>query len=79
MLPDLACADVPLIKNSYSTPPEPIKETASPAHILMVAAAVIAPGLAVNPGIGKAFTVTRISLEATSHWTPFSVFTTKRR
>ena len=79
LLPDLACAVVPLIKNSYSTPPEPIKETLSPAHMLMVAAAVIAPGFAVNPGVGKAFTVTSISFDATSHCTPLSVFTTKRR
>ena len=55
-----------------------MKDILSPSHILMVEAAVIAPGLAVKPGIGKALTVTKISLDATSHRTPFSVFTTKR-
>ena len=56
-----------------------MKETLSPEQILMVAAAVIAPGLAVKPGTGSALTVTKISLEATSHCTPFRVFTTRRR
>ena len=45
----------------------------------MVAAAVMAPGFAVNPGTGNAFTVTNTSFEATVHNTPFKVFTVKRR
>ena len=49
------------------------------AHILIVAAAVIAPGFAVNPGTGKAFTVTNTSFEGTEHVTPLRVLTVNRR
>ena len=49
------------------------------AQILMVAAAVIAPGFAVNPGTGRAFTVTSTSFEGTEQVTPLRVLTVKRR
>ena len=49
---------VPLTIKAYSVPPEPIKEILSPEQMVIVEGAVIAPGVAVNPGTGKAFTVT---------------------
>ena len=66
-------------RKAYSTPPLPINVIVSLAQILIVAAAVIAPGLAVKPGTGKAFTVTKTSLDAIEHVTPFRVFTVRRR
>ncbi len=76
LLADLACAVAPFNKNSYSTPPVPTKETTSPKHILMVAAAVTAPPSAVKPGTGKALTETKISFEDTLQLTPFLTLTT---
>ena len=66
-------------RNAYSTPPLPINVIVSLAQILMVAAAVIAPGLAVSTGTGKAFTVTKTSFDATEQATPLRVLTVSLR
>ena len=66
-------------RKAYSTPPVPMNVIVSLAQILMVAAAVIAPGFAVNPGTGRAFTVTSTSFEGTEQVTPLRVLTVKRR
>ena len=76
LLADLACAMTPLSINSYSTPPDATKATASPKQILIVAAAVTAPPLAVKPGTGKALIVTSISFEVDLQLTPFLTLTT---
>ena len=56
-----------------------MKEMVSLAQILIVAAAVMAPGFAVNPGTGNALTVTNTSFEAMVHNTPLTVLTVSRR
>ena len=71
----LDCSTIPFFKKAYSTPPEPIKDMVSLAQILIVAAAVIAPGLAISPGLGNAFTLTKTSFEGTEQVTPNIVLT----
>ena len=52
-----------------------MKDIVSLAQMLMVAAAVIAPGLAIRPGLGKAFTLTKTSFEGIEQVTPNIVLT----
>ena len=71
----LDCSIIPFLKKAYSTPPEPMKDMVSLAQILMVAAADIAPGFAIRPGLGNAFTLTKTSLDGTEQVTPLRVLT----
>ena len=52
-----------------------MKDMVSLAQILMVAAADIAPGFAIRPGLGNAFTLTKTSLDGTEQVTPLRVLT----